>query len=260
MAKWYEENDDKEWWKQHAAKQLYNVTYAGISQTANLNITLPPYDLEHLYKYGFSSLFFDASVSTKLVEERATKIISYEPLKADGTLKFFENKLSFKESVSYEYEFNFIDKLSSLLKVWWWTSTLLSEHTETFNFNKQSFAFESPDKYDKRLRFKSWKNTVQYTASPLYLWKDRVNIAPTTKLDYNYDFIRFTNDYFEWTYGLNVDIYQYLTLTLSSSLIHPLKQDYSQHLSRSLLSPLQFEMQTHQNTYIPHHSSMMMKE
>lgn len=217
---WFEEGnvEDDKWWNQHRFSQSYNADYAGVNQTGSIDITLPPYDFAHEYKYVLANYFIDLSFSTKLVENKQTKVISYEPLTAQGKLKFFNNKLSFTEDLVYEYEFDYIDRLNSTLVVWWWTSKLNFERSEAFNFNKEDFKFDTPDQYDKKLRLKSWNNSLSYTSNSYYFWKDRVDFKVNTALTYNHDFIKFTNDSFSWSYGVNFGIFQYLTLNFSSSI------------------------------------------
>ncbi len=201
----------------HSIEAVFATSFAPFSQSLRLTSSLPPKDIVLTPSWSLTLGDFTASVSTGIKDIDKPKLI-YDPLKVsasyslDSWMSISQEFLTDIEkgeltSSSTKLSFYFLDKKFSI------SNTLLAQRSKEVSFQRNKITWEEKEKETFALQSFSFHAGMNYPIGPF--WKNRITIRFNNSLGLEYNFLRFTESALKINYGIEVDIYRFLKLSLS---------------------------------------------
>ncbi|MCR4626374.1 MAG: hypothetical protein K5640_01875 [Treponema sp.] len=214
---------------------LASTQYGGdFGQKLELSSTLPPqtdrYYGTMTFTFPYTTLIMETGVKQK---SKTDETWEKEPFKQSLAFKFFNGKIGFTESYTYNREDEYSDALKYSLSVYDFQLAYTAKYTNGYSFDSTGGWTAKSDK-----EFQPYSLSLAYAKSKknFHYWKNRITWAPSLSSSLVYDYIQPTNSYFKFIPAITLRINEFLDIEFSSSsrndVIYRYFQDHSSSEAR----------------------------
>ena len=155
----------------------------------------------------FDSSYLSNSLSYNLDD------LSFGKNSVEGSFSFDDGGITFNSLFVYDFEEDFPSELSGKLKIYGFYVNFAMLNTYNYVFDTDSGWLQQTEK-----SFQPSELTTGFLidTDPLILWKNRINLDFSVDADIDFDLIQFSDSIFSFDLNLELDIFEFLTLSFKT--------------------------------------------
>ena len=132
----------------------------------------------------------------------------------EGYASFDEDQINFKTKFIYDFSDNTPSELTANLNFYDFYINFTASNTYNYVFDLDSGWIQQDN---KSFQASSFNTGIKIKPEPIIFWKNRINFDFSVSADIDYNLIEFSDSIFNFDLNLNLDIFDFLTLKVTSS-------------------------------------------
>ena len=203
----------------HNTRLLFALQALSAQQSLTLSYRIPP--LDQRFGAALSLVFGPLQLSSNFSAQEVDDEWELDLFTNNATLTVTDD-ISLSANTSTNLEEGYVDTLSTVLRTWFLSTTFTARHVRDVEFDRDFVSAGASNPWqeigERALRPTFLTFAVNENLDPQPLWKNRIRYSVNFNSTVRWDWQRYTNSFFSLGLGFTLFIFEFLDLSISSSI------------------------------------------